>query len=70
MTARLALRMPEVAAQLGVGTSTVQRWVAAGELTAVRVGGVVLITPADLEQFLTSHREGRAVTPIRRRRTA
>lgn len=67
---RLALRMNEVAAQLGVGTSSVQRWVASGELVAVRVRGVVLITPADLDAFLASHREGRGVTPLTRRRSA
>lgn len=67
---RLTYRMPEVAEQLGVGTSSVQRWVASGELTAVRVGGVVLITPEDLNAFLASHREGRGVTPLTRRRSA
>jgi excisionase family DNA binding protein len=68
MTApRLTLRMPEVAEQLGVGLSTVQRWTASGQLVSVRVGGVVLITPADLDAFLASHREGKGVAPRTRR---
>lgn len=67
---RLTYRMNEVAEQLGVGTSTVQRWVASGELVHIRPGGVVLITPADLHAFLASHREGRGVTPLTRRRSA
>lgn len=68
---RLTYRMPEVAEQLGVAPSTVQRWVAAGDLVAIRPSkGVVLIDPADLDAFLASHREGRGVTPIGRKRTA
>lgn len=56
---RLALRMPEVAEQLGVGLSTVQRWVASGALIHVRPSpGVVLIQPDDLAAFLAAHREG------------
>lgn len=57
MTTRRCLRMPEVAEQLGVATSTVQRWVAAGQLASVRPGRVVLIEPAALEEFLARHRE-------------
>lgn len=58
---RLTLRIPEVAKQLGVGTSTVQRWVASGDLISCRPGGVVLIKPSDLEAFIDSTREGRGV---------
>lgn len=72
MTApRLTYRMNEVADQLGVAPSTVQRWVAAGDLVAIRPSrGVVLIDPDDLTAFLASHREGRGVTPLRRQRSA
>ncbi len=70
MTTRLTLRMPEVAEQLGVGLSTVQRWVAAGTLPASRVGGVVLIHPADLQALLDGSREGKGVKPKRLRSTA
>lgn len=65
MSARLALRTAEVADQLGVHRATVQRWIADGSLTSVRVGGVVRVLPADLEAFLASHREGKGVTRIR-----
>ncbi len=58
---RLTLRMTEVAEQLGVGTSTVHRWVQSGRLMHHKVGGVVLIRPADIEAFLEAHREGRCI---------
>jgi excisionase family DNA binding protein len=59
---RLTLRIPEVADQLGVSTSTVQRWVASGDLPAIRPpsGGVVLILPTDVAAFLEANREGRS----------
>jgi excisionase family DNA binding protein len=60
VTGRLAYRMGEVAEQLNVGLSTVQRWVASGALPHIRPpgGGVVLIQPDDLTAFLAAHREG------------
>jgi excisionase family DNA binding protein len=74
---RLTLRMREVAAQTGVSLTTVKGWCASGELPAVRIGGVVLVKPEDLSQFLDDHREGlhvrrplRAVTPRRKKQTA
>lgn len=67
MTARLALRMSEVAEQIGVSVSTVQRWVASGALIHIRVGEVIRIQPDDLTAFLAQHREGRDVTPLRAR---
>lgn len=65
---RLTLRLPEVAELTGASTSTVQRWVASGDLPAVRPpgGGVVLIRPADLETFLEAHLEGRGIKPAKR----
>ncbi len=71
MTGRVTLRIGEVAERLGVGSSTVQRWVATGRLPHVRVGGVVLIRPDALDAFLTAHTEGDDLSPRRgaRRRT-
>lgn len=62
---RLTLRMKEVAAQTGVSLGTVKNWCASGVLTSVRIGGVVLVKPADLDAFLDAHREGLHVTPLR-----
>lgn len=62
---RLTLRMKEVAAQTGVSLTTVKGWCATGALTSVRIGGVVLVKPDDLEAFLDAHREGLHVTPLR-----
>lgn len=71
---RLTLRMKEVAAQTGVSLTTVKGWCAGGELPSVRIGGVVLVKPADLEAFLDAHREGlhvrrpmRVVAPRRKK---
>lgn len=58
MTARIAYRVQEVAEQLGVADATVYRWVADGELRHVRINGVRLIRPADLEAFMDAHTEG------------
>ena len=68
-TSRLAFRMSEVAEQLNVGLSTVQRWVTSGALPHIRPpgGGVVLIQPDDLTAFLAAHREGQTVSPVRHR---
>lgn len=67
MSPRLTYRMPEVAEALGVGLSSVQRWVASGDLEHIRPpgGGVVLITPKQLDAFLERHREGKAVKRLR-----
>lgn len=56
--ARVTLRIPEVAEQTGVSVRTVWRWVNTGRLASVRIGGVVLVRPADLEAFLAAHVEG------------
>ena len=64
---RLTLRMPEVAEATGASLSTVKRWVSTGRLTHVRVNGVVLVRPADLEAFLDAHVEGQPSAPRGRR---
>jgi excisionase family DNA binding protein len=66
---RRAYRIAEVAESLGVDPSTVSRWAADGRLTSVRIGGVVLIRPEHLEQFLDGHTEGRGHVPARARST-
>lgn len=66
---RRTYRLAEVARQLGVDTSTVSRWAADGRLTSIRVGGVVLIRPEDLEQFLAAHAEGDQLAPRRAQST-
>lgn len=79
--ARLTLRMREVAELTGASLTTVKGWVSSGRLTHIQPegrGGLVLIRPADLDEFLARHLEGvnaaplRAVpsTPRRRRQTA
>jgi excisionase family DNA binding protein len=60
---RLTLRMREVAALTGVSLALVKTWCAAGDLPTVRIGGVVLVKPKDLEDFLEAHREGLHVRP-------
>jgi len=62
---RLTLRMREVAAQTGASLTTVKGWVSSGRLTHARVGGVVLIKPADLERFIDRHLEGVDAAPLR-----
>jgi excisionase family DNA binding protein len=58
---RRTLRLAEVAEQLGVSDRTVGGWAAEGRLPSVRVKGVVLIRPEDLEAFLLAHLEGNDV---------
>ncbi|OZE31529.1 MULTISPECIES: helix-turn-helix domain-containing protein [unclassified Rhodococcus (in: high G+C Gram-positive bacteria)] len=42
------------AQELGVTVRTIRRWIAAGKLRAVRIGGrEIRIDPADLDAFLT-----------------
>jgi excisionase family DNA binding protein len=45
----------EVAERLNVSTRTVRRWIAAGDLMAHRIGGVVRIAKADFRLFLAAH---------------
>ncbi len=75
MSTRLTLRMREVAQLTGVSLTTVKGWCSSGRLTSVRIEGVVLVKPSDLEAFLDAHRDGQSVAPLSararpRRRTA
>ncbi|HVF78817.1 MAG TPA: helix-turn-helix domain-containing protein [Solirubrobacteraceae bacterium] len=56
--ARTLLTTREVAAQLGVGRSTVYRWITAGQLPAIRIGSgrcAPIRVPVD-ELHATLHR--------------
>jgi excisionase family DNA binding protein len=59
---RLTWRMREVAELAGVSLGTVKNWTSSGRLVSVRIGGVVLVKPEDLE----AHREGNRIAPVRR----
>lgn len=70
MSLRLAYRVSEVADLLGVHRSTVARWVTSGALPHIKPSpGVRLITPAQLEAFLTRHTEGDDLARQRHRST-
>jgi excisionase family DNA binding protein len=49
---RLLLRIPEAAARLGVGRSTVYELIQAGQLPAVRIGKAVRIPASRLEAWV------------------
>lgn len=49
---RLAYSVREVAAALGIGTSTTWKYIAAGIIPAVRLGNRTLVTRATLQQIL------------------
>lgn len=46
------LTIKEAAAKIGVVHSTVSRWIAAGKLPAIRVGGTYRIRHEDLENMV------------------
>ncbi len=47
----------EIAQRTRVTTRTVTRWVAAGLLSEIRIGGVVRFSAAELEEVLTSRKK-------------
>lgn len=58
-SAPVYMTLPETARAARSGTSTVRRWIATGELPAVRAGRRLLIDPDDLRAFMRR----RAVRP-------
>jgi excisionase family DNA binding protein len=52
MTDRLAYRVPEVCAMLGISRATLYRRVKSGELTIHKLGSVSLIKRGDVELLL------------------
>lgn len=46
------LTIKEAAETIGVVHSTISRWIAAGKLPALRVGGTYRIRPEDLEKMV------------------
>lgn len=50
------LTVSEVAAELRVSRMTVYRWIHAGDLPGLRVGGQLRITKSDLDDYLTAAR--------------
>ena len=52
MTERLAYRVPEVCAMLGISRATLYRRVKTGELTIHKLGAVSLIKRGDVELLL------------------
>ena len=49
-------RVRDIARQAQVSDRQVYRWIAAGELRAIKIGGVTRIAPSDYARFLASKR--------------
>jgi excisionase family DNA binding protein len=49
----------DVRQRLGISRTCVYRMLAAGTIPSVRVGRLRRVRPADLEQFIAEHLEGR-----------
>jgi len=49
-------RAAEIAKELGVDVRTIRRWVAAGTLPSVKIGGARLVVEADLLRVLQAVR--------------
>jgi excisionase family DNA binding protein len=63
-TDRLLLRIPEAAARLGLGRTTVYALIGSGDIPTVRVGRAIRIPASALGDWVARHTEtdGRAVS--------
>lgn len=52
------LTLNEAADRLAVSISTVRRAVNAGELKTVRIGKIIRVRPADLDEYIRTHAAG------------
>jgi excisionase family DNA binding protein len=53
--AQTYLRADEIARELGLSSRTIRRWIVAGILPSIRLGGARLVARADLERALLPH---------------
>ena len=62
---RLAYPLGDFAKAVGVSPNTARNWIKAG-LPSYRVGGLLLILPADFEDWLRTHRsKAEPLDPVR-----
>lgn len=54
--APLAVRIPQAAAMLGIGRSTLYLFIASGEIETIKVGRATLVPVEALEAFVASRR--------------
>jgi excisionase family DNA binding protein len=54
LSGRTALSVAEICAQTGIGRDSVYAAIRSGQLVAHRLGRRMIVTPKDLERFLTS----------------
>jgi len=55
------LSVSKIAKQFGLGTQTVRRWIASGELKHLRIGGSIRIKAEDIQEFIAASKH-KAVT--------
>lgn len=54
----VAVRIPQAAAMLGIGRSTLYLCIAAGEIEAIKVGRSTLVPVESLKAFVAARRPG------------
>lgn len=54
----VAVRIPQAAAMLGIGRSTLYLCIAAGEIEAIKVGRSTLVPVESLKAFVAARRSG------------